>query len=349
MKSGSIDRPVTVADIAEAAGVSRATVSKVLNGRADVAPATRALVESLLAKHAYVPTKRTRGADTADTRGGLIEILFNDASTPWAVQMIRGAEEVARAARVGVVVSVLGEGPQRGQEWVEDVAARGSRGVILALSRLSDADQKRIAKLGVPSVLVDPVGDFDSDIPSIGANNWGGGMAATQHLIELRHRRIGTISGPLRFLCSQARLAGYRAALERAGIQADPALIEQGDFHFDSGLASAQALLALPEPPTAIFAANDEQALGVFAAIQQHGLRVPHDVSVVGFDDVPMSQWVSPPLTTVRQPIIELAGLATRTLLSHVDGTRELPPGRVELSTTLVVRASTAPPPSNAH
>jgi len=337
-------RRVTVADIAAAAGVSRATVSKVLNGRSDVAAETRALIAKLLDEREYVPTKRTKGVALPAAGGGLIEMLFNDAATPWAVEMVRGTEETARAARAGVVVSTLGSGPNPGQRWVEDVAARRSRGLILALSQLSAGDQKLIAKLGVPAILVDPVGDVDSDFPSIGSDNWGGGMAATRHLIELGHQRIGTIAGPLRFLCSQARLAGYRAALERAGIPADERLIAPGDFHYRAAYESALALLDLADPPTAIFAANDEQALAVYAAAHRRGLRIPQHLSVIGFDDVPMSQWVTPPLTTVRQPITELATLATRTVLHGGDlgGPGPGLPGRVELPTTLVVRDSTA-------
>jgi DNA-binding LacI/PurR family transcriptional regulator len=148
----------------------------------------------------------------------------------------------------------------------------------------------------------------------------------------------------MRFLCSQARLAGYRAAIEVAGIDYDAALVQYADFHYASGVKAALRLLDLAEPPTAIVAANDEQALGVYAAVGQRGLRVPEDLSVVGFDDVPMSQWISPPLTTVRQPITELAALATRALLNAEHGVADLAPGRVELSTSLIVRGSTAPP-----
>jgi DNA-binding LacI/PurR family transcriptional regulator len=187
----------------------------------------------------------------------------------------------------------------------------------------------------------------DSDFPSIGSDNWGGGMAATRHLIELGHKRIGTIAGPLRFLCSQARLAGYRAALERASVPADDRLVAPGDFHYRAGYESALALLDRADPPTAIFAANDEQALAVYAVAHQLGLRIPQDLSVVGFDDVPMSQWITPPLTTVRQPITDLAALATRALLDGGDlrggGLGGGLPGRVELATTLVVRGSTGP------
>ncbi|GLX93758.1 LacI family DNA-binding transcriptional regulator [Herbidospora sp. NBRC 101105] len=346
--SDSLDSRVTVADIAAEAGVSRATVSKVLNGRSDVAPATRSQIETLLARRGYVPTKRTKRPlhlplpRPAARRGGLLELVVSDVNSPWAAEVIRGAEQEARPARVGVVVSVFDGAPGHGQQWLEDIADRAPGGIILALSELTPADLTRIAKLGLPAVLVDPVGDADGTIPSIGAGNWGGGMAAAKHLVELGHRRIGMITGPMRLLCSQARLAGCRAALERAGLTLDDDLVQHGDFHYHSGFSLTQALLDRPEPPTAIFAGNDEQALGVYAAIQERGLRVPADVSVVGFDDVPMAQWMAPPLTTVRQPIAKMAALAVRSLLGHQDGA-EMTEGRVELSTKLVVRASTAP------
>ncbi|WP_062437378.1 LacI family DNA-binding transcriptional regulator [Herbidospora daliensis] len=342
-----LDSRVTVADIAAEAGVSRATVSKVLNGRSDVAPATRSQIEALLATRGYVPTKRTKRPlhlplpRAAARRGGLLELVVNDAGSPWSAEVIRGAEQEARSARVGVVVSVFDGAPGHGQQWLEDIADRAPGGLILALSELTPADLARIAKLGLPAVLVDPVGDADGTIPSIGAGNWGGGMAAAHHLIESGHRRIGVLTGPMRMLCSQARLAGCRAAVERAGMTLDDDLVQHGDFHYHSGFSLTQALLDRPEPPTAIFAGNDEQALGVYAAIQDRGLRVPADVSVVGFDDVPMAQWMAPPLTTVRQPIAKMAALAVRSLLGHQDGA-EMTEGRVELSTKLVVRASTA-------
>jgi DNA-binding LacI/PurR family transcriptional regulator len=143
-------------------------------------------------------------------------------------------------------------------------------------------------------------------------------------------------------LCSQARLDGYRAALVRAGVGLDPELVRTGDFHYQSALSAASALLALPDPPTAVFAASDVQAMGVYEAARRHGLRLPQDLSVVGFDDVPMAQWMAPPLTTVRQPLAEMATLAARTLLEgELTGLQN----RVELATTLVVRSSTVAPP----
>jgi LacI family transcriptional regulator len=338
-------RPVTVAEIARSIGVSMATVSKVLNDRSDVSAATRARVKAALADHDYVKPPRAKSRPRKPQSTRLIEILFNDTGSPWAAEMTRGVEAAARREGVGVVISAHKPTAVDTAAWLDQVLARRSLGAILAVSDLATADHQRMARAGIPMVLVDPVGDFESELPSFGAGNWGGGLAATSYLIDLGHRRIGTITGPMRYLCSQARLAGYRAALERAGLAFDPALVQHGDFHHESALAAAQVLLDVPEPPTAIFAANDEQALGVYAAAEQRSLRVPADLSVIGFDDVPMSQWVLPALTTVRQPIRELGELATRAVLAAGAG-GGLSPSRTELPTTLVVRGSTAPPVS---
>ena len=343
---GSPGGRVTVADIARDAGVSVATVSKVLNHRPDVAPETRGRVNALLAERGYVPSTRTRNNNRAGrpTHGGLVDLVFNDPGSPWAAEVVRGAEAAARSARAFVVVSALDPAPRARRRWLADLADRGSLGLVLAVSNLSADEQAALRRLGLPVVLMDPVGDFESMLPALGSGNVGGGVSATQHLLDLGHRRIATITGPMRYLSSQARLAGYRTALERAGLRAAPELVREGDFHHPSGRRETEVLLGLDDPPTAVFAANDEQALGVYATAQEHGLRVPEDLSVVGFDDVPMSQWVLPPLTTVQQPIRELAALATRSLLGLVEGEGLPPRGRVELPTTLVVRASTAPP-----
>ena len=161
--------------------------------------------------------------------------------------------------------------------------------------------------------------------------------------MQLGHRRVGFIAGPRRLLCSRARLDGYRAGLEAAGLTVDDELIRQGDFYHESGFAGGNTLLDLPEPPTAIFAASDQMAFGVYEAVRQRGLRVPDDISVVGFDDLPEARWASPPLTTVRQPLSEMGALAARTVLRLAQG-EEIESPRVELATDLVVRHSSAPP-----
>jgi LacI family transcriptional regulator len=229
------------------------------------------------------------------------------------------------------------------KQWLQNLRARASDGVIFVTSELTPPVYSELHRLGIPVVVVDPAGGAAMDVPIIGATNWAGGLNATEHLVSLGHRRIGFIAGPKRLLCSRARLDGYRAALEAVGVSVDDKLIKQGDFLHESGYAGAGALLDLPEPPTAIFASSDTMALGAYEAARQRGVRIPDDLSIVGFDDLPESRWSSPPLTTIRQPLSDMGMLAARTALRLAQGERIETP-RVELATDLVVRDSTAPP-----
>ncbi len=324
---------VRLADIAAAAGVSVPTVSKVLNGHADVSAKTRYRVEALLAEHNYPAQRRPR-------RAGLVDLVFADLS-PWAMEIIRGAEEAAFAEGCQIAVSVV-SGDSGMTEWIARLPASRTDGVILVLTELSPACSVRLAEMRMPVVIVDPVGQPDPRIPSVGATNWAGGLAATEHLIELGHRRVGAIAGRPSLPCSQARLDGYRAALQRAGIPVDPALVASGDFRFETAMVAATGLLELADPPTAIFAGSDMQAMGVYEAARLHHLRIPRDLSIVGFDDLPVSAWVSPPLTTIVQPLAQMAAMAMRTVLTLLDGRGDTLSNRVELSTSLVVRSSTA-------
>ncbi len=330
---------ITITAIAKEAGVSVPTVSRVVNGRSDVSPQTRARVEEILGRHGY----RRR---TARPRGpaGLVDLVFNDLDSPWAVEIIRGVEDVAHATGVGTVISAIHRRSSSTRQWLQNLRARATDGVILVLTDLPLPIHAELRRLGVPVVVVDPVGAPAMEVPTIGATNWTGGMQATEHLISLGHRRIGFIAGPPRLLCSRARLDGYRAALEAAGLDVDRELLRQGDFYHESGFAGGASLLDGAQPPTAIFASSDQMALGVHEAVRQRGLRVPDDVSVVGFDDLPEVRWSSPPLTTVRQPLSEMGQLAARTVLRLAAGER-IESLRVELATDLVVRDSTAPPP----
>lgn len=330
---------VTIADIAREAGVSLPTVSRVLNGRNDVSPATRRRVEELLARHGY-----RRRAPRAENRANLIDLVFNDLDSPWAVEILRGVEKVTHEAGVGAIVSAVHHRATSAQQWLAGVRARNSDGAILVTSELAPQLHAELSRLGMPTVVIDPAGVPTFDIPTIGATNWAGGRSAVEHLLSLGHRRIGMIAGPPTLLCSRARLDGYRAALDVAGAETDDALVRQGDFSHESGFAQGTALLDLDRPPTAVFASSDQMALGVYEAARQHGLRVPDDLSVVGFDDLPQARWSPPPLTTVRQPLAEMGLAAARTLLQLVQG--ESPDVlRVELATHLVIRHSSAPPP----
>jgi DNA-binding LacI/PurR family transcriptional regulator len=325
---------VTIAEIAREAGVSEATVSKVLNGRTEVAPATRARVQELLDARGY-----ERRGTRVEERTGLIDLVISELNTPWSMDVLLGAEQEARRAGAAVVVTST-EG-RSDESWLDRVTERRSDGVLLVLSPLPAGAARRLTAAGIPFVLVDPVGGFDPAIPTVGVTNWAGGLAATEHLIGLGHERIGVITGPPDLICSQQRLEGYRAALGRAGLRVDDSLVRYGDFRADGGAREARALLDLPDPPTAVFAGSDLQATGVYAEAHRRGLRIPDELSVVGFDDVALCEWVSPTLTTVRQPLLEMARMAIRSVLDPTESDRPL---RLELATSLVTRESTAPP-----
>ncbi|MEO6713199.1 MAG: LacI family DNA-binding transcriptional regulator [Mycobacteriales bacterium] len=327
---------VTIADIAAEAGVSVPTVSRVLNGRDDVASETRGRIEELLQRHDYRPPGvRSR------TAAKLIDVVFGDLDSPWAVEIIRGVEDVAHRAGVGTVVWAVHDESTSARQWWENVQSRTSDGVILVTSHLDAKLEAEVRHL--PTVVVDPSGLPSIDVPTIGATNWAGGLSATEHLVQLGHRRIGCIAGTPRLLCSGARLGGYRAALDAGGIEYDADLVYTGDFRNESGFLGGQALLDRSDPPTAIFASSDQMALGVYEAVRRCGLRVPGDVSIVGFDDLPESRWASPPLTTVRQPLVEMGMLAARTILALSRG-EDIEKLRIELATNLVVRESTSAP-----
>jgi LacI family transcriptional regulator len=307
---GGTKRAVTMAAIAREAGVSIATVSKVLNGRRDVSPSTRAKVQDLLTGSGY----RRRGSGLRH-RVGLVDFVITELASPWACEILRGAEEEAHRRGMGLVVTTTHNRDAGARPWLDTLGSRRSDGVVLVVSRLSSAAADRLASMRTPFVLVDPVGGFDPSIPSVGATNFAGGLAATEHLLSLGHRRIGIVTGPPELLCSQERLDGYRAALRRADMPVDESLVRFGNFYADGGRDGARRLLDLADPPTAVFAGSDQQASGVYAEAYRRGLRIPADLSVVGFDDVDVCEWLWPRLTTVRQPLAEMARLATRTVL----------------------------------
>jgi LacI family transcriptional regulator len=330
---------VTIGAIAKEAGVSVPTVSRVLNGRSDVAPHTRARVEELLRRRGY-----RRRPSRSRTRARLIDLVFPDLDSPWAVEILRGVEDVAHAAGVGTVVSATHRRAEPARQWLHNLRARASDGVILVTSTLESPLLTELQRHDIPLVAVDPVGGPTLDAPTIGATNWAGGLAAMEHVLALGHRRIAIIAGPPEVLCSRARLDGYRAALAAAGVDSREVPVKEGDFSNQSGFDCARALLSMaPEPPTAIVASSDQMAFGAYEALRQRGLRIPDDITVVGFDDLPESRWSSPPLTTVRQPLAEMGALAARTVLRLAAG-EDVDSPRVELATSLIERESSAPP-----
>lgn len=333
-----VSRP-TLATVAAAAGVSPATVSKVLNERGDVSAATRRRVGELLRQYNYArPGSPPRTAQ-------IVELVIDGLNSPWAVEILRGVERECHDNSVGVVVSRW-RPDDHGNSWVSEVSKHGSHGVILVKARVTAAERALLRAAQAAVVVVDPVDVGESDIPSVGATNWNGGFAATEHLLDLGHRRIAAIGGPRELMCARARVDGYRAALDRVGAAgSSDELVRYDDFSFAGGFRQASDLLARPDRPTAIFAGSDQQALGAYEAARQARLRIPDDLSVVGFDDIPLCEWVSPPMTTVRQPLEQMGRVAASTLLQVLQG-RHLVSHRVELATELKVRWSSGPPGS---
>jgi DNA-binding LacI/PurR family transcriptional regulator len=331
---------VTIAFVAEQAGVSVPTVSKVINGRSDVSASTRQRVTDALREHGYQRRGRSLG------RPRLIELVIHELESPWALEIIRGVEQTARGTGLGVVISQLQGRHTPGSNWLEKVLDRCPSGIISVHSELSECQRRLLADRGIPCVTVDPAGEPVHLTPSIGATNWSGGFAATRHLADLGHRRIAMIGGPEQIPCARARLDGYRAAMDAAGAPVGDLVRTGTDLSVGTGLALGLDLLTLPDRPTAIFTANDLLALGVYDAARAVGIRIPQELSVVGFDDLPVARWVGPKLTTVRQPLVEMATAATRLLLSLLRG-EEPPLSRIELATDLVVRESTATPPDH--
>jgi DNA-binding LacI/PurR family transcriptional regulator len=219
----------------------------------------------------------------------------------------------------------------------------GTDGVILVLAHGQSRHLQLLHHHCIPFVVVDHRGELGPDVPSVGATNWSGGRVATEYLISLGHRRIAMIGGPPSYRCSLDRIAGYRSALEAADIPFDPQLVRPGEFRQTTGYEQTCELLALEKPPTAIFAGSDMQAMGVYSALRARGLTIPGDMSVIGFDDVPLASIVTPTLTTIRQPLIEMGRMAT-TMLLRLIAKEPLDSLRVELATSLIVRESCVAP-----
>lgn len=336
------DRP-TLDTVARAAGVSKATVSKVLNGRGEVAPQTRRRVQESITAVGYVPSTGRRVHDATPT----ITILFDAFVDLYSAQVLSGVVAAGIELGVDVVVTHLpGSGaPQTlSPSWFHGIAVKGHMGLIVVTTEVSPEQVRACAEAGLGLVAIDPVSIDPSTtdrLVSVSATNWAGGMQATEHLLALGHRRIGFAGGLPASRPAQQRLHGHLAALSAWNVANDDDLIMQVGFSHEDGRTMARRLLDLPVRPTAVVAGCDASALGVMEEARRRGLRLPEDLSIVGFDDTYAAEWTSPQLTTVRQPMREMGRVALRTLLSLAGGQRP-ETHHFELATTLVERDSTA-------
>ncbi|HVU67632.1 MAG TPA: LacI family DNA-binding transcriptional regulator [Ktedonobacteraceae bacterium] len=338
-KRHKTDTRPTIAQIAEIAGVSVPTVSKVLNGRTDVALQTRERIERVIAEHGFVRNRAARALRKGKT--GLVDLIVPRLDDEYFLPILEGVSQVLSEAGVRLVLTATHYQPEEEVHWIDSVTDHSTDGILLVLP--SEEAIEHLERSGLPFVLIHNQGDQLSTIPSVRITSWEGGFTATQHLIKLGHRRIAYIGKTARARDAIERIAGYRAALDAAGLPLDPQLECAGDFTEIDGYSAAEALLQLPNPPTAIFAGNDRQAAGVYRALHERDISVPQAISVIGFDNLPYTELMNPPLTTVHAPRLELGRTAAAMLLRLING-ETLEMTRVVLPTEFVERHSCQSP-----
>ncbi len=334
---------VTLADVAVHAGVSKMTVSKVVNRKPGISEATRTRVLESVETLGYTvhASARALAAGRADTLGVLLPDLYSQ----YISEILRGSDEVALGAGQELLISTTRV--RHEQRNIGRFSPGLVDGLLIVLPNSLQSYERALNTLRLPVVVIAPGEEEASEnpqFPSVDADHYTGARLAMDHLLSLGHRRIGFISSTTHSAPSLKRLRGYREGLLTAGIALDRDLEATGDFTQQTGFRAARTLLALPEPPTAIFAINDVSAFGAIEAVKDWGLRVPEDVSVIGFDDIPQASQVYPPLTTIRQPLLEMGAAGTRQLLNLIHGVGAVSDTLI-LPTELIVRSSTGPCP----
>lgn len=333
----------TIYDVARLAGVSTATVSRMLNGKGQFAPSTRAAVDDAVKQLRYRPNTIARSLRTKSTQ--TIAFLLPDIPDPFFVSLISGIHQHAVKRAYAILLCVTDGDPDREEQYLNLLHAKQVDGALVDGLVLPQARIARFLEDGFPIVCVDR--DVDSpSLPVVQVDNRLGGRLATEHLLSLGHTRIAHVSGAElhRLRHSQERLAGYHEAMASARVPVDPRLIAAGDYVEEGGYEATRTMLELGVSFSAVFAANDLSAIGAIRAIIESGRRVPEDISVVGFDDIHIAAFVRPPLTTIHQPAAEIAQRATEILVALIQG-RRARGRRYLLEPKLVVRGSTAPPP----
>lgn len=321
---------LTIRDIARLAGVSTATVSRVLNHKPDVDPETRQRVMRVVDEQRYVPS--VTASSLAGGRSRLLGALTPSLTWPLMPHLMQGIAEVIEESDYELVLYSSGHRTDRSAMLDRILDARLIDGLIAvypdglgrggessdSLERTASNHLSELYQQGLPVVILDDQ-SLPGHTPWVGPDNRIGAYEAVRHLIRLGHRRIGHIQGPVQYQCSYDRFDGYRQALAEGGIAFDPAYTVRGDFTTPGSYTAAQELLALPERPTAIFAANDQMAYCALSVARAQGLRTPEDLAVIGFDDTELSAHIRPALTTVRQPFETMGRTAAELLLSMVN------------------------------
>lgn len=332
---------VTLKALARIAGVHPSTVARVLNDdpRQRVSDEVRERIVALAREHGYQPNRLARALRLK--RSYVIGTLIPDIANPFFAVLFRGIEDILARQDFSVILANTDDQPTREQRGLDMLRGRQVDGLILATARRHDPAIQALAAEGFPFVLV----NRHTETPRAAAvvpDDRNGAMAAVEHLIALGHRRIAHIAGPDEISTGHWRRMGYAVALQQHGLAVDPDLVVAGSYREAGGYAAMRTLLSLAEPPTAVFAVNDLAAAGALRALHEAGLHVPRDVSIVGFNDLPMVAQTAPRLTTLHVPLHALGVAAAEHLLAVLAGT-ETEPEVVALPVELVCRESTAP------
>jgi LacI family transcriptional regulator len=326
-------RTVTIKDVAKTAGVSVSTVSRVLNGKVDVASETQVRILSVIDDLGFTTNLAARSMRSH--KKNLVGLIMPDIAYPFAIEVMKGVNRAIAESEFDLLVYTTGDVRKSGrafheQKYVSLLTNSISDGVIIVAPVAGEFN------IDAPIVSIDPLAS-NPNYPAVHATNYVGAMDAMDYLLNLGHRRIGYISGRAELESSNRRLKGYREALEKAGLPIDEKLIASGDYTTETGISGAHELLALNHPPTAIFASNDQMAMGVFQVAQEMGLRIPDDLSVVGLDNITESKYMG--LTTVDQFISEMGYVATQMLIKLINGV-QLEDQTYRMQTQLMIRNS---------
>jgi LacI family transcriptional regulator len=329
----------TLKNLAARAGVHPSTISRVVNNDPllRVSAETRARIEALLQETGYRPDVVARSLKLRQTF--VLAMVIPDITNPLFAGIFVGIERAANELGYSVLLANTGGSPERERAHLRTMQARRVDGVILASAVLRDPSVGWLREQSIAHVLVNRYSDVRDLF--VGADDFAGGRTATEHLVSLGHRRIAHLAGGPGISTAVERQRGYLTALRDAGIEPDAALVVEGGYLEETGRAAMERLLALPEPPTAVFAVNDMTAIGAHGALHERGLRIPRDVALVGYNDVPLASRLEPPLTTLRVPVEDFGRQSAEMLIELIQ-TGHTTRQRVVLQPELIVRGSTA-------
>jgi LacI family transcriptional regulator len=332
--------PITIADVAARARVSKTTVSRVLNGKGELDSTTAERVRKVIEEMGYVPSSRAVGLARGRTR--VVGMLIPSLTWPWIAEIMQGAVEVLEAERYGLLLFTCTRGEESIRRFTEQMSAKAFDGLLVIEPDGTFDFITLLHDRGLPVVLIDDRG-HEPRVPSVATTNHSGAHAAAKHLLDLGRRQPLVITGPERFGCTRERLSGFAGAYADAGVPLTDDRVVIGDFTYGRGRDAVREALRAGLTFDAVFAHNDLSAAGAMQAVRDSGRRIPADVAVVGFDDIPLAAHIQPPLTTVHQPLREMGETAARLLLAHFGG-RAPASAPTVIPSTLTIRGSTAGP-----